>query len=219
VREESSAADRRRLTKDERRARIMEGAERVFAERGYEAASLDEIAEAAGISKPVIYDHFESKRELHVSLLDSHSRDMLAFMTERVATAQTRADQLEQGFDAFLEYVEGHPYAWRLIFRDPTASDPEIVRAHERIQRLATESVAALTPIAQGEVDPDDLDRETAADLLGQMIKTAGNGLAAWWYEHREIPRERLVKAFMEFAWLGLERSQAGERWPGPKVP
>jgi AcrR family transcriptional regulator len=219
VREESSAAERRRLTKDERRTRIMEGAARVFAERGYEAASLDEIAEAAGISKPVIYDHFESKRELHISLLDSHSRDMLAFMTERVITAETRAEQLEQGFDAFLEYVESHPYAWRLIFRDPSASDEAIVRAHERIQRLATESVAALTPIAQGDVDPDDLDRETAADLLGQMIKTAGNGLAAWWYEHREVPRERLVRAFMEFAWLGLERSHGGERWSEPKDP
>src|SRR2546425_1463591 len=129
MREESSAVARRRLTKDERRARILDGAARVFAERGYEAASLDEIAEAAGISKPVIYDHFDSKRELHISLLESHQQELLAFMTERVVSGRTSEEQLARGLDAFFEFVEGHPYAWRLVFRDPTAADAEIVRA------------------------------------------------------------------------------------------
>jgi AcrR family transcriptional regulator len=214
VREESSAVARRRLTKDERRARIMTAAAGVFAERGYDAASLDEIAEAAGISKPVIYDHFESKRELHISLLDSHFEEFLAFMSERVVGGSTPEERLARGFDAFLEFVENHPYAWRLVFRDPVAADIEIMRAHERMRQRTTTAIAALRGGRPGsKTEFDGLDREASVELLAQMIKTAGNGVAAWWYEHRDVPREKLVQAMMGFAWLGLERCESGERW------
>jgi AcrR family transcriptional regulator len=214
MRAEPSADARRRLTRDERRERILAGAARVFAERGYEAASLDEIAEAAGISKPVIYDHFESKRELHISLLESHQQELLAFMTERVVAAKTSEEQLANGFDAFFEFVEGHPYAWRLIFRDPTAADAEIVRAHERIQQRATDAIVAMTRSQPGSENfGGPFDPETAAELISQMLKTAANGLAAWWYEHRDVPRRQLVEAMMDFAWVGLQRCQSGERW------
>jgi AcrR family transcriptional regulator len=214
VREESSAVARRRLTKDERRARILSAAARVFAERGYEAVSVDEVADAAGISKPVIYDHFESKRDLHISLLDSHAQEMLEFMTERVVTGKTSEEQLALGLDAFLEFVESHPYAWRLIFRDPTAADAQIVQAYERIQRRATEAIVALTAPQPGATHQSKIiDPDTEADLLAQMLKTAANGVAAWWYEHRDVPREALVEAMMGFAWLGMERCESGERW------
>jgi AcrR family transcriptional regulator len=214
VREESSAVARRRLTKDERRARIMTAAARVFAERGYEAASLDEIAEAAGISKPVIYDHFESKRELHISLLESHSQEALAFLAERVVGGSTVEEQLARGFDAFLEYVETHPYAWRLVFHDPMAADAAIVEAHERIRRRTSDAIAALTTAEpESQAGFEGLDRQAAGELMAEMMKTASNGVAAWWYDHREVSRDVLVRALMGFCWLGLERCEEGERW------
>jgi AcrR family transcriptional regulator len=192
----------------------MAAAARVFAERGYEAASLDEIAEAAGISKPVIYDHFESKRELHISLLDSHSEEALAFLAERVVGGKTHEEQLARGFDAFLEFVETHPYAWRLVFIDPMASDAEIIRAHERIRDRTTQAIAALTAAEpESRTEFDGLDPDAARELVALMVKTASNGVAAWWYEHQEVPREVMVQALMSFTWLGVERCEAGDRW------
>ncbi len=207
------ASVRRRLSKEERRALILEAAARVFADRGYEAASLDEIADAAGISKPVIYDHFASKKELHMLLLDAQTADLLSFMTERVSRAATSEGQLEAGFDAFFEFVESHPFAWRMLFRDPTAADSEIAALQRRIQVRATAAIAGLTAAQPVVEAPGDPERELLTEVVGQLLKTASNGLAAWWYEHREIPRQQLVEWMMSFAWVGLERLQRGERW------
>src|SRR4051794_21178783 len=144
MREDAPGATRRRLPKDERRARILDAAARVFADRGYEAASLDEIAEAAEISKPVIYDHFDSKKALHIELLELQAGEMLEFMTRRAISQDTTEGQLAAGLEAFLEFVETHPYAWRMIFRDPTAADAEIEQAQRRVQLRATSAIAAI---------------------------------------------------------------------------
>jgi AcrR family transcriptional regulator len=214
MREDAPAATRRRLPKDERRARILDAAARVFAERGYEAASLDEIAEAAEISKPVIYDHFESKKALHIELLELHAGEMLEFMTRRAISEETTEGQLAAGLEAFLEFVETHPYAWRMIFRDPTAADAEIEQAQRRVQLRATAAIAELAGRHPAEdLSDDELDHELSVEAFSQMLKTAANGLAAWWYEHRELPREAIVRMLMDFIWIGLERVQGGERW------
>jgi AcrR family transcriptional regulator len=214
MREDAPGATRRRLPRDERRARILDAAARVFADRGYEAASLDEIAEAAEISKPVIYDHFESKKALHIELLELHAGEMLDFMTERAITEETVEGQLAAGLDAFLEFVETHPYAWRLIFRDPTAADAEIEQAQRRVEGHATSAIAELAGRHPPEnLSDDELSEELAVEAWAQMLKSAANGLAAWWYEHRELPREQIVRMLMDFVWVGLERLQGGERW------
>ena len=207
MREEGGTA-RRRLSRDERRAQILDAAAEVFAERGYEGTSIDEVAEAAGISKPVIYDHFDSKKALHIALIDKQTDDLLEFWRDRVSGERSLDRQLAVGFDAFLEFVETHPYAWRLLFRDPTAADADIVRAQSRIQHRAT---AALAAVGRENVD-DDVPRPEV-EIVAQMVKTAANGVAAWWYEHREIPRQTLVEVMTSFAWLGLERLTGGERW------
>src|SRR5919198_4165120 len=144
MREEGGTGSRRRLTRDERRAQILDAAAGVFAERGYEGTSIDEVADAAGISKPVIYDHFDSKKDLHIALIDKQTDDMLAFWSERVSGEQSLERQLAAGFDAFLEFVETHEYAWRLLFRDPTAADADILKAQARIQHRATAAIAAV---------------------------------------------------------------------------
>jgi AcrR family transcriptional regulator len=215
VKKEVGAVGRRRLTRGERRERILDSAARVLAERGYEAASLDEIAEAAGISKPVIYDHFASKKELHLTLLESQTEELLEFMTTRVAAETSDERQLVIGFDAFLQFVETHPYAWRLIFREPAAADAEILEGYRRVQRRATAAIAALTQAAPFSEQPDDpFDHEQAAEIVAVMLKAISNGVAAWWYEHREVPREALVQLMMCLSWVGLDRWGAGERWP-----
>ena len=209
---EEGGSSRRRLSRDERRAQILDAAAGVFSERGYEATSIDEVAEAAGISKPVIYDHFDSKKDLHIALIDKQTEDLLGFWSERVSGERSLDRQLEVGFDAFLEFVETHPYAWRLLFRDPTAADADIIQAQSRIQERATAAIAAVGHENVGDEMP-----EPEVEVVAQMIKTAANGVAAWWYEHREIPRSTLVDIMVSFAWLGLERLASGERWEPQK--
>lgn len=216
MREDAPAAARRRLPKDERRARILDAAARVFADRGYEAASLDEIAEAAEISKPVIYDHFESKKALHIELLELHAGEMLEFMTRRAIGEDTVEGQLAAGLEAFLEFVETHPYAWRMIFRDPTAADAEIEQAQRRVQQRATSAIAELAGRHPVQGLSGELDHELSVEAFSQMLKTAANGVAAWWYEHRDLSREVVLMLLMDFVWLGLQRVQDGERWKKP---
>jgi AcrR family transcriptional regulator len=209
-------AVRRRLSKDERRTRILDAAAQVFADRGYEAATLDEIAEAAGISKPVIYDHFPSKKELHISLIESHGNALLEFMAERVGQAPTPAAQLAAGLGGLLEFVERDPYSWRLIFQEPSAADPEILAAHQEGQRRTTEAIAgftAATPIVERPGDP--VSREVTVELVAQMIKMAGHGVVVWWYEHRDVSRDQLLQVMMNVLWLGLQRLLEGDRWQG----
>ena len=212
--EAAPGAVRQRLTKDERRTRILDAAAEVFAERGYDAASIDEIAEKAGITKPVIYDHFSSKRELHISLLEIHNEELLAFMAARVGEETTAEGRLEAGFGAFFEFVETHPYAWRNIMRDPTPADPEIVEAHRRVQERATAAIAALSAAAPMVEHPGrELDRDLHHEMIAVLLKTAANGLASWWYVHRSVPREQLVSVIMDAIWIGFERFAEGERW------
>jgi AcrR family transcriptional regulator len=214
MREEARVVSRKRLSRDERRARILEAAARVFADRGYDGATLDEIAEAAEISKPVIYDHFESKKDLHISLLDVHSRDLVEFMTERAISETDPGRQLAAGVDALLEFVERDPYAWRLIFREPAAADAEVLEAYKRNQGRASAAIAALTaaqPLPEHEDDP--LDHDRRIEVVAEIIKHTGAALVAWWYEHRDAQRAELVTVAMNVLFVGLERMLDGDRW------
>ncbi len=220
VREGAEPAARRRLTKDERRERILDAAAQVFADRGYEPATLDEIAEAAGISKPVIYDHFSSKKELHVSLIESHGEALIMFMAERVGKAETPVDALAAGLGALLEFVERDPYAWRLLFQEPSATDPEIVEAHRENQQNTTAAIAGFAAEQPFETLPDDpLGREVILELIAQMVKMSGAGVVTWWYEHREVGREQLLEVMMSTLWIGLERLMSGDRWRAGGTP
>ena len=184
----------------------------MFAERGYKDASMAAIASASGITPAVIYDHFSSKAALYISLLEAKTGQILGAVGAAVAEAP---DDLEQrfriGVDAFFAFVEQQNFAWWLLFRDPPA-EPEIAATHGRLQGTATLGIAA---VLRQSVPPDLLeqpDAERDLEMFAQLLRTAQNGLAAWWYEHQEVPRQVLVDRVVEFAWIGFERLAAGER-------
>jgi AcrR family transcriptional regulator len=210
------AATRRRLTAEERRAEILAAALEVFADRGYHQSSIDDIARAAGISKALIYEHFAAKQELYASLIEHHASELF----ERLAAAAVpqaddgAARRLEAGLDAFFAFVEERRDAWRMLFRE--VADPEVAAVLERIVAQVTAVVAALIaeePEARERLD-DEAEREEAIQILAQMLVGAMQTAANWWADHREVSRERMVAAAMDFAWLGLDRLVRGERWP-----
>ena len=204
---------RKRLTAEQRRDSILDAALEVFAGRGFHGSSIDEIAQAAGVSKALIYEHFPSKRDLHVSLLERHTQEIFERLAESAATSDPGEVRLRAGVNAFLEFVERRRDAFRMLFRD--AVEPDVAEIVASVQRQAAAAVAGLiateprTPMP--EVDPE-RDRQ-AIEMIGQQLSGAVQSLAIWWGDHPDVPREVLVDSVMNFAWIGLERLRAGDRF------
>ena len=116
---------RRRLKKPERRALIEDAASRLFAEHGYAETRLEDIAAAAGVTKQLLYQHFPSKKALHLALLAKHRDEILERLTESMSTPGPLAERLPRVLDDWFAYVEEHPYASALLFRD-TTGDPDV---------------------------------------------------------------------------------------------
>lgn len=200
------ASRTRRLRGAERRDLILDGAMQIFAEQGYNDASMVEIARAAGITPAVIYDHFASKQELHEVLLEMQTEALIAFVGSAViSVGDDPADRMRAGIDAFFLFVEEHPFAWRMVFREPPG-DPEVEAVYVRLHRRATEAIAVFIGFSAPEPLAVRGNREQVLEMYGQLLKTSLNGLASWWYDHREVSRDEIVDRVMEFCWTGLER-------------
>jgi AcrR family transcriptional regulator len=206
---------RKRLSPERRRELIREGAMQVFAERGYEAASMEEIARAAGITVAVIYDHFPSKAKLQVELLERQTAALLGHVGRSLEGAPDDAgERLRIGVDAFFAYVEEHRFTWRMLIRD-SPSDPEVAAAYAQLERQATAGIAIFIEAGAGGTLANYKDPERAAEMFAEALKAAQNGLATWWYEHPDVPRAEIVDRLLEFCWIGLERVAEGETGGG----
>jgi AcrR family transcriptional regulator len=199
-------ARRRRLSHEQRRELILAAAMQVFAERGYEAASMGEIAGEAGITPAVIYDHFPSKAKLQIELLEGQTTELLSHVgTALQAAPDDPTERMRAGVDAFFGFVEEHRFTWRILFRDPP-SDPEVAAAYLRLERRATAGIATFIETGAGDALAGYADPGQAAEIFAEGLKAAQNGLAAWWYEHPEVPREEIVDRLLELCWDGLGR-------------
>jgi len=208
-----STQQRKRMSAGERREVIERAATEVFAERGYEGASIDEIARRSGVSAPVVYDHFESKRDLHRRLLERHRDDLLRLWDEHLPADAPLEEQVPRSIEAWGEYVESNPFAARMFFRD-TTGDPEVQADHERVQ---AEARAALIPIfarMRGVENVAGGADAASLEMAVEFFRAGLSGVAIWWTDHPEIPREQMVAAAINVVWLGLERVLAGERRP-----
>jgi AcrR family transcriptional regulator len=198
------AGRRRRLSAARRRALILEAAARQFAAHGYSGASMTGIAAAAGIAPSVIYDHFGSKRDLHLELLSQHARAMIEATTTPRA-GESGEELVRRSTDAFFSFVEQHLYAWRMLFRDPPA-DEQIAAIHAGIHQQGTAAIAKLIHQAPALRLPPSIPRGQADEMLARALKSSNDGLAAWWYEHPEVPKDQVVDIAVGLCWRGLAR-------------
>lgn len=182
---------RRRQSYPQRQAAIENAAVELFAERGYAGTTLDEIAAAAGTTKPMIYRHFESKQALALALLAKH-RDELA----HAALAEYRADQPIDALiptitDAWFAYVERHPSASKMLLRD-AVGDPEIEAFQRQLRATQRAADMALIREHQGSTIPESL-----VEPLAEIVRSSLTALALWWFEHPEVPRAVPVEAIV----------------------
>jgi AcrR family transcriptional regulator len=198
---------RRRMSAEERRGAIERAAADVFAERGYHGSSIDEICRRCECTPPVLYDHFDSKLELHRRLLERTRDELLELWRANLAGDEPAEVRIPRAIDAWAAYVQEHPYVPRLFFSETTGS-PEIEAIHREVRAQA---IVALGRIVGREGGSDGLGNEMAAEVMRSGLA----GLAIWWSDHPEVPRERIVSTALDVIWIGLERVRKGESWDG----
>jgi AcrR family transcriptional regulator len=189
-----SPAGTPRLTASERQQLIEQAATRLFAQRGFAATTVDDIVQAAGVTKPMLYRHFESKAELCVALLERARADLIAAPLAQFTpgTGDPRS-QVPAMLDAWLGHVEQHPDAARLLFM-PITGDPEVERIQRELHALQSATQMALlrefVP-GLGEVE---------VQLIGDVLRASLSAAALWWLDRPEVPREvptgALVRSF-----------------------
>jgi AcrR family transcriptional regulator len=182
---------RRRLPAAERRTLIEAAAARLFAQRGYTATTVEDIAVEAGVSKPMLYRHFESKKDLHIRLLE-HRRDELAAapLDSFLKDKRDLQQRLPAMIDAWFAHVEEHPDTSRILFQD-TSGDYDIQSVQRELRRRQRAADTALLR----EFAPQLPVREL--EPLGEIIRSSLTGLALWWLDNPHIPRGVLVAAVL----------------------
>jgi AcrR family transcriptional regulator len=207
-----SQMPRKRLSAAQRRKMIEDAATAIFAKRGYQGASIDEIARRSGVTPPVLYDHFTSKQDLYRSLLERHFAELRQVWRENFVGEDPPAQRVARSFDAWFAYIETHPFAGRMLFRD-TSGDPKVEAMHQEVaasSRAAIMGLFADQPEAEKVIGPAG---EEGLEMAWIVMRGVLQGLAMWWYEHPEVPRERVVATAMNALWVGWERTQSGEAW------
>jgi AcrR family transcriptional regulator len=200
------------MTAQARRDVIEQAATEVFAECGYRGASIDEIAKRSGVSPPVVYDHFESKKDLHTRLLERHLAELRLVWREQLSGDDPQEQRIARAFDAWFAYVQTHPYAWKMLFHD-TTGEPDVQAVHREIRM---QSRAALLPLLAEELGTEDAGEpvdDDALEMAWELLRSALQGLALWWQHHQYIPRSQVVATAMSGLWIGLERVRSGEHW------
>jgi AcrR family transcriptional regulator len=206
----SAGGPRRRLSAEERRESILEAANEVFGEHGYEHVRIDDVANAAGISKALIYEHFESKQDLYSELMNRAAGDLLRVLVAAASAPGMEGPlRMENAAAAGLQWVQRHPHAFHMFVRDVT--DPEISQSQEALRRASVTAMADVMEMDPPETREGMSRRQT--EQIAEMIVGGWYALAEWWLRHPEVPKEELMTSMLGFMWLGLGRMQEGARW------
>lgn len=197
---------------------ILAAAERAFGAGAFYQVSLEEVAQEAGVSKALIYEHFSSKRALYQALLSSAADELMLRVKDSVVTGTTREQRLLLGVEAFVEFVSARPAACRMLFHD--AADPDVARELDRLRDEAAAVIALLMTDDIPAVRADDpISPKMTVSMLSHQLIGALQSLANWWQENPEATAEQVTRIAMEFTWLGLERISNGERWSREATP
>jgi AcrR family transcriptional regulator len=191
-----------------RREQLVEAATQVFAERGFEGARVEQIADAAEVSPGLLYRHFDGKQELYTEILQLANRELMAHLTQAAAPDQPTAERVRRGLDAFFTFVENHRQLWQMLMRD--VLEPEIADIREQVTRRSVQAVAVLA--AQDYEGAGDMPAEVELEGVAVQVVGAAVSLASWWNDHPELPRAMMVNLAMQVLWVGLERARSGER-------
>ncbi|KAA1422613.1 TetR/AcrR family transcriptional regulator [Mumia zhuanghuii] len=187
-----------RLPRSARRAQLLEAAREIFVDNGYHAAAMDDIAERAGVSKPVLYQHFPGKLELYLALLDAACDTVVDAVREALASTEDNKARVQATIDVFYSYVASDQAAFRLVFESDITNDPEVRR---RVDRVNSETASAIAVV----IHEDTALPEVAAELLAMsLVGMAHVGARYWLDQGSAMTKEQAVAMVSTLSWRGI---------------
>ena len=194
----ASAANKGRLPRDERRAQLLAAALEVFTAAGYHAAAMDEIADRAQVSKPVLYQHFPSKLDLYLAVLDLHIDSLVFELQKAISGTKENAARVEATVDAYFGFINREGEAFRLLFESDMSVEPQV---RERLNRMTYDNAAALSAVISLDTG---LAKEESMMLAVGLIGTAQHSARHWLERDGKIDRESAVKLVSNLMWRGI---------------
>lgn len=190
-----------RLPADERRDQLLDVALEVFATAGFHGASMNDVAEAAGVTKPVLYQHFDSKNDLFAALLDEVGRRMRTAIDKATADAVDGKDATIRGFRAYFRWVAADLDGFRLLFGGAARHDAAFA---EQVRAITSDAATAIAPLIAADVD-DDMRRLIAHGLVGLAEGSSRRLLA----HGQPFDPDAVAETVAGLAWAGLRSLDA----------
>jgi AcrR family transcriptional regulator len=190
--------NRVRLPRDERRALLLSAALEVFTVSGYHAAAMDEIAERAGVSKPVLYQHFPSKLDLYLALLDVHIDSLVFAIQKAIASNKENKNRVKATVAAYFEFIDDEGGAFRLLFESDMSAEPQV---RQRLDRMTYDCAVAVSAVISLDTGfPKEESMVLAIGLIGCAQITARH----WREKDGKINRSEATSLVTNLLWRGI---------------
>jgi AcrR family transcriptional regulator len=181
-----------------RRLQLLGAARDVFVAQGYHAAAMDEIAERAGVSKPVLYQHFPGKLELYLALLDESADELVKIMSDALSSTTDNRQRVPATFKAFYDFVAGQGEAFRLVFESDLSNEPAVRARLDRAMHDCADMVSRFIREDAGVSNEE-------AHLLGMALVGMAQVSARYWLStDREIPKDVAEQLVARLGWRGI---------------
>jgi AcrR family transcriptional regulator len=199
-----------RLPRQARRRQLLGAARSVFVAQGYHAAAMDEIAERAGVSKPVLYQHFPGKLELYLALLDEHAQELVDRVQDALASTSDNHQRVARSIAAYFDFVDDESGAYQLVFESDLRSEPAVRERVETSLQQCVDAIAATIAADTG------VDEDEATLLSVGLTGLAEVGARRWLASGGAVSKDRAVELLVELAWRGLAGSPRRGDAPAP---
>lgn len=210
------AVKTKRMPRAVREQQMLDAAVRTFGQRGYMVASMDEIAELAGVSKPLVYLYLNSKEDLFTACIRREAQALTEAVRAGVDTGSAADRQLWDGLRAFFTHTAHHPDGWSVLhLQARTHGEPfaaEVAAMREELVAFVTQLIVVAAREAHR--DPDLAEREVAG--LAEALVGAAESLAAWANTTPGVTARQAAATLMNFAWAGLGNLMEGRPWSPP---
>jgi AcrR family transcriptional regulator len=189
-----------RLSRSARRAQLMAAAKTVFVTQGYHAAAMDDIAVSAGVSKPVLYQHFPSKLELYVDLLGESADEMVRLVRAALTATTDNHERVDNAVAAYFTFVADNDQAYRLIFESDLRGQAEVERI---VERATDDCISAITDTITTDTG---VDVERARLLASGMVGLSQVSARYWLQQSPHVSRSEAIELLSTLMWRGISR-------------
>jgi AcrR family transcriptional regulator len=187
-----------RLPRSARRKQLLAAAQQVFVAHGYHAAAMDDIAERAGVSKPVLYQHFPGKLELYLALLDMHCDAMVARVRSAMEATTDNKERVRGAIQAYFDFMDHESEAFRLVFESDLRNDPAV---RERVDRVESGCIAAVTDTIMADTG---VSRARAELLASGLVGAAEIAARFWLTSGRQVDKAEAEALMTALSWRGI---------------